>query len=106
ASTEPTRVRDIGRSFTRGACGPAAVKVRRGRSELELKAERIPAKAIVTTAGQWHDLPGDTFQRLSPEVGYLKLSSVKAAEASSYIDRAAGTKGLIIDIRNYPSEFV
>src|SRR5262249_44721072 len=24
----------------------------------------------------------------------------------SYIDRAAGTKGLIIDIRNYPSEFV
>jgi hypothetical protein len=28
------------------------------------------------------------------------------ADAAHYIDSAAGTKGLIIDIRNYPSEFV
>jgi hypothetical protein len=27
-------------------------------------------------------------------------------QASSYIERAQGTQGLIIDIRNYPSEFV
>jgi len=31
---------------------------------------------------------------------------VKAADVKRYIDGAAGTKGLIIDIRNYPSEFV
>jgi C-terminal processing protease CtpA/Prc len=39
-------------------------------------------------------------------IGYLKLSSVKVADVKKYIDSAAGTKGLIIDIRNYPSEFV
>jgi C-terminal processing protease CtpA/Prc len=39
-------------------------------------------------------------------VAYLKLSSVKVADAAAYIRDAAGTKGLIIDIRNYPSEFV
>jgi hypothetical protein len=53
-----------------------------------------------------HDLPGETFRRLSDDVASLKLSSVKIAEAASYVDRAAGTKGLVIDIRNYPSEFV
>ena len=31
---------------------------------------------------------------------------MKAAESASYIEAASGTKGLIIDIRNYPSEFV
>jgi len=35
-----------------------------------------------------------------------KLSSVKADEAAHYVEQAAGAKGLIIDIRNYPSEFM
>jgi len=43
---------------------------------------------------------------LTDDIAYLKLSSVKAANSASYIRSAAGTKGLIIDIRNYPSEFV
>jgi hypothetical protein len=36
---------------------------------------------------------------LSPEVAYLKLSSVKIADAATYINKASGTKGLVIDIR-------
>jgi len=43
---------------------------------------------------------------LSKDVAYLKLSAVKAADSANYIRSAAETKGLIIDIRNYPSEFV
>src|SRR5262249_29272722 len=46
------------------------------------------------------------FRRLSNDVAYLKLSSIKSDKIDSYLDSAAGTKGLIIDIRNYPSEFV
>ena len=30
----------------------------------------------------------------------------QASQAAAYIESAAGTKGLIIDIRNYPSDFV
>jgi C-terminal processing protease CtpA/Prc len=43
---------------------------------------------------------------LSDQVAYLKLSSVQAAEAANYVNRARGTRGLVIDIRNYPSEFM
>jgi C-terminal processing protease CtpA/Prc len=43
---------------------------------------------------------------LSDSVAYLKLSSVVAADASSYIRQAQGVSVLVIDIRNYPSEFV
>jgi C-terminal processing protease CtpA/Prc len=53
-----------------------------------------------------HDQPGDTFRLLSPEVAYIKLSSIKAADLPTYFDKAKNTKGLIVDIRNYPSEFM
>ena len=104
ASNEPTRLRDIAQSMTRGACGPAALTVSRDGTTQEAKVERTAPPA--TPAGRTHDRPGDTFRKLSPDVAYLKLSSVKVAEAASYIEAAAGTKGLVIDIRNYPSEFV
>ena len=106
ASNEPTRLRDIARSMTRGACGPVALAVSRDGKTHDLKAERTAQSPASSTAGRTHDRPGDTFRKLSPDVAYLKLSSVKAAQAASYIESAAGTKGLIIDIRNYPSEFV
>src|SRR5579872_4016502 len=105
ASNEPTRLRDIARGMTRGACAASAIGIRRADKDLELKLTRAPAKSL-TPERLSHDLPGDTFRLLSKDVAYLKLSSVKAADVKRYIDGAAGTKGLIIDIRNYPSEFV
>jgi len=104
ASNEPTRLRDLARWMTRGACGPAALTVSRDDKSREVRVERIAPPQSVTP--NTHDRPGDTFRKLSPDVAYLKLSSVKVAEAASYIEKAAGTKGLVIDIRNYPSEFM
>ena len=109
ASNEPTRLRDIARFMTRGKCGAASVRVRRENKTAEVTVERVPEPAPTATgsmARRTNDRPGDTFQKLSPEVAYLKLSSVKSAEVAGYIESAAGTKGLIIDIRNYPAEFV
>jgi C-terminal processing protease CtpA/Prc len=73
---------------------------------VSLAATRLPVAALDFSASYTHDVVGDTFQMLSPDVAYLKLSSVKAADSAAYIQAAAGTKGLIIDIRNYPSEYV
>ncbi len=105
ASNEPTRRRDLAQSLTRGKAGRVLIRVQRGNESLEIAAERVPNSTLKFSAAT-HDLPGETFRLLSPEIAYLKLSSVRSAEAASYIERAAGTKGLIIDIRNYPSEFV
>jgi len=43
---------------------------------------------------------------LTDGIAYLKLSSVQAARSAGYIQSRQVRKGLIIDIRNYPSEFV
>jgi C-terminal processing protease CtpA/Prc len=106
ASNQPARLRDIARAMTRGACSTAHVSIRRATESVEITAQRQPLLSLDQTAGGTHDLPGDTFRLLSDQVAYLKLSSVRAAQVSSYIDRAQGTTGLVIDIRNYPSEFV
>jgi C-terminal processing protease CtpA/Prc len=106
ASNEPTRLRDIARSMTRGACSDVMAKVRRESESVIVKAQRVKPQGDSTRAGTTHDLPGEAFQVLPENVAYLKLSAVKGADAAEYVKKAAGTKGWIIDIRNYPSEFV
>ncbi len=106
ASNEPTRLRDMGRALTNGPCGEATLLVRRGDRTVPVTTSRVPLAANQPLAVLEHDLPGDTFRLLSADVAYLKLSSVRAADTASYVERASGTNGLIIDIRNYPSEFV
>jgi hypothetical protein len=106
ASNQPTRLRDMARALTRGACATARVAIRRPAGAIEMTAQRQPLDSLERQAGFTHDLPGDTFRLLSDHVAYLKLSSVQAAQTPSYVERAKGTRGLVIDIRNYPSEFV
>jgi C-terminal processing protease CtpA/Prc len=106
ASNEPTRLRDIARSMTRGDCGPSTLEVRREGQMVTVKAARVSSDTLERQAGMTHDLSGPAFRRLSTDVAYLKLSAVKIADAGHYIDSAKNTKGLVIDIRNYPSEFV
>jgi peptidase S41-like protein len=105
ASNEPTRLRDIGQSLTRGACGESTVGVSRASGDSTVKVTRV-APAGGATGAPTHDLPGDTFRKLSGDVAYLKLSSITVADVARHLGSAAGTKGLIIDIRNYPSAFI
>ena len=104
ASNEAAELRDMARFMTRGNCGEASAQVFRGGKDVAVKSKRLAITG--SRVGFTHDLPGETFRLLSKDVAYLKLSSVKAADAAHYIESAAGTKALIIDIRNYPSEFV
>ena len=101
-SNEASLMRDIGRSMTRGVCGDASVSVIREGQELRVVTKRLRAPEDSFT----HDLPGETFRLLSPDVAYLKLSSVKSSDVAHYVEAAAGTKGFVIDIRNYPSDNV
>ncbi|MEM1178691.1 MAG: S41 family peptidase [Acidobacteriota bacterium] len=93
----------IARNLPRGACGATELTVDRGGEVKTLKAERL---AEVPSTRYAHDRPGDGFQRLSEEVAYLKLSDVKMGDVDSYLEGAAGSRGLVIDIRNYPSNFM
>lgn len=80
-------------------------RVTRENRDFKVTVKRVTTSINDNDPGK-HDLPGAAFRLVSKEVAYLKLSSVKQAECTHHIAEAAGTKGLIINIRNYPSEFV
>jgi C-terminal processing protease CtpA/Prc len=106
ASNDAGRMAAIMNSLTQGECGVITVSAKRSGAPLTLALERRRETGPAARGGPTHDLPGPAFRRLSPEVAYLKLSAVKKAEIPEYVRSANGSKGWIVDIRNYPSEFV
>ncbi len=104
-SNDAARQRDMARSLTRGDCGPASLRARRESETVDLNVARVAASKSDET-GATHDIPGGAFRLLSPDVAYMKLAAIKSVDVARYVDAAAGAKGLIIDNRNYPSDFV
>jgi C-terminal processing protease CtpA/Prc len=95
----------MARKLTRGS-GAAVIGGVGAEGAFERTVLRSPISSLDLGSAWTHDLPGSTFRMLSDSVAYLKLSSVVAADASDYIQQAQGAKVLVIDIRNYPSQFV
>jgi hypothetical protein len=105
ASNQAARMRDIADYLTRGNCGATTVVVDRGGQTATVQSNRIPSAAIDFSQTYSHDRPGPAFQMLAPDVAYIKISTLKQAECANDVQAAAGTKGLIIDIRDYPTNF-
>jgi C-terminal processing protease CtpA/Prc len=103
ASNDAFFYHSIALKMSRGECENARVRIGRSGDVLTLSVPRtkeIDPKAIE------HDRAGNTFQFLSPEVAYIKLSDVRASGIGQYLQEASDTRGLVIDIRNYPSDYV
>ena len=103
ASNRPTRLRDISRFIPRGPCAASNLTIERADVASTVNVKRLPVETMPRLK---HDRPGDTFQLLSPDIAYIKLSSIQSAHINDYLKQAEHTKGMVIDIRNYPSEFV
>lgn len=104
ASNEATRLRDIARGLSVGNCGLTKVKFQRKSGSKEILVNRV--SNTILRSRTTHDRAGATFQLLFDDIAYIKLSSIRQADIDGYLKMAAGTKGMIIDIRNYPSDFV
>lgn len=104
ASNEATRLRDIAANLTNGKCGDALISIRKDDKYKEITLVRTPRSGPQIQVR--HDKAGETFQLITEDIAYIKLSSINRADVPSYMERASKTKGLIIDIRNYPSDFM
>jgi C-terminal processing protease CtpA/Prc len=106
ASNQPARLLAVARTLTRGQPGPVRVSGHRAGARFERAVERVPIAQLDARAGATHDLPGETFRWLTEDVAYMKLSSIRAADVPGYLRDARDASVLVVDIRNYPGEFV
>jgi C-terminal processing protease CtpA/Prc len=96
----------IATRLLRGPCGPAELTVVRGAERLDLSVTRLPLEQLDVYAAWTRDRPGATFQWLTDDVAYLKLSDIREANVKGYLEQARRARGLVVDIRNYPGEAV
>ena len=100
-SNDTVRPRTMTNLLTDGNCGSVQVDFDRNGSVHSIESQRLaPSRAGLQNFD--HDLPGPPFRLLSPQIAYLKLSTLKREDVGKFITAAAGTRGLIIDVRNRP----
>jgi C-terminal processing protease CtpA/Prc len=106
ASNDASRRRDIARALLAGDSGTVRLDIERDGAQRTETPRRMLIAKLDRTPDMAHDRLRSTFQMLSPDVAYLKLSTVVASDVPGYISTASSAKVLVIDIRNYPNEFV
>jgi C-terminal processing protease CtpA/Prc len=105
ASNDTRREYEMARGIVRGASPSAELLIDRDGKRMTLRVPRAPLAQVNRFAGITHDLPGATFQMLTAEVAYVKLGSLKKDSVPLYFERARNARVLVLDLRNYPSDF-
>lgn len=108
ASNEPTKLRDIAKNLLRGNDSTFALTVQRDGATFPMDVQRFDAKSNDFNLGiDWaHHKPDSCYRLLSPEVGYIYLGNIQQHLLPTIFEQFKNTKGIVIDIRNYPAQFV
>ena len=103
ASNYPTQLRDIARNLLR--TNDTIIKVE-AFSESSKKNYALKAYSLKEVDINGRNLKPDTcFKFITNDIAYINNGTLKRAYLPEVWDKMKNTKGLIIDIRNYPSDF-
>lgn len=107
ASNEPTQLRNIAKLLLRGNTEQLPLVVRRDGREFPLTITRYEGTKLNLKMDWGTPDPEASPWRLLPNnIGYLALGTISNNKLPEIMRAAEGTKGMVVDIRNYPSDFV
>lgn len=108
ASNKPTQLRAISRDLLMGHTNTVKLDIDRDGKSQTLTLNRYKAGQVkFNDRIDYSSFPKDScYQLLHPDVGYLFLGNIKADKLPQIMRLFKDTKGLVIDLRCYPSEFV
>lgn len=106
ASNRPTKLRDIARRLLRTNENSLKITYRRGKISKETQTETLAREKILGILQAQFSKAIPPFKLISPEIAYLYPGSLKQGEINEIIPKINGTKGLVIDLRSYPSDFI
>jgi C-terminal processing protease CtpA/Prc len=101
ASNLPTKHRDVSRKLLRTNDDFIELKIQRNESTLTKKINCINFDQI-----KFWENNTPSHKILENNIGYIYPGSLKKGEIDSIMSTLANTKGLIIDFRCYPSDFI
>lgn len=106
ASNYPTKLRDIARSFLKGNTETVEVTVESDGISRNVTLERASGEGWNFRKDWAYNMPDSCYKLIDKDVGYIYLGNVKSDLFPTIFEQFKDTKGIVIDIRNYPSEFV
>lgn len=106
ASNEPTRLRDISADLLRSNSNNIEIEFVSGNSKPRTKNLKLYPKDSLDIYRWYRNSDGKSFKMLDNNIGYVTLQTIKEDDIAQIKDEFKNTKGIIIDIRNYPSTFV
>ena len=106
ASNYPTKLRDIARYLLQTNENSFKIKFKRENASKEIELEAYPKEKLKVNFGEMFNKQISAFRLIGQDIGYLYPGSLKRGEIAQIIPEIGKTKGLIIDLRSYPSDFI
>jgi len=106
ASNHPTRLRDISTDLLRSNSNNIEIEFVSGNSNSQTKTLKLYPKDSLDTYRWYRKREEKSYKMLDNNIGYVTLQNIKQEDISKIKNEFKNTKGIIIDIRNYPSTFV
>jgi C-terminal processing protease CtpA/Prc len=106
ASNYPTKLRDIAKYLLQTNESFLTIKYKRGNAAKEIQLETYPKDKFKINVNELFSKSIPPFKLIVPDIAYLYPGSLKRGEIAQLIPQIAKTKGLIIDLRSYPSDFI
>lgn len=104
ASNHPTQLRDIAKRLLRTNDSILTIAYRTGG---EFRTETIKTYIVSEYYDYYNESKNrNSFKFISKDIAYLYLGSLKNSDLLNIFNEIKKTKGLIIDLRCYPAEFV
>jgi C-terminal processing protease CtpA/Prc len=104
ASNIPTRLRNISYDILRSNSNEIEINFISHNSEEQTKSLKLYSKDSIYNRDKKND--EKSYKLLEDNIGYVTLGSIKEKDIKNIKKQFKNTKGIIIDIRNYPSAFV
>ena len=103
ASNYPTQLRDLATGLLRTSDSTISVEYIRNGKALQTTLKTFSSKNINV---YYKFQATDTcFKKINEDIAYINNGSVKTKDIPKIWNDIKGTKGLIIDLRNYPADF-
>jgi C-terminal processing protease CtpA/Prc len=106
ASNQPTRLRDISFDLLRSKQNSIDITLQRDGQNIEKSIDLFQREAIKGYYRWYKKRTERSFNKISEGIGYITLQNITEDDIENLKEEFKDTKGLIIDIRNYPSIFV
>ncbi|WP_178986325.1 S41 family peptidase [Winogradskyella helgolandensis] len=106
ASNQPTRLRDISFNILRSKENSIELKIERAGKTSNLKLDLYKKENIEGYYSWYKKRTEKSFKKLNNDIGYITLQNITNEDIDSIKEEFQNLKGIIVDIRNYPSTFV